>query len=254
MMAIGVFMRRAGLFFGVLGAWILPSVATADTLTLKNGTQVGGHIESVGDGQAIVTATTPNGGTVRLPYQLSEIQSVEMPAPPELAQVSGQTPEQVVSTLSPLVKEDAGLPADWVIDAMGQLADAYLSLHQDEKANAIYAQIAQLYPDSSYTAIATAGQAKVLLAQGKVPEALDAVQPLIDAANQTLVPSASEARAYANAFLVYGQILESQKKYSEALEAYLTVKTLFYENQALVDQSAMRVQNLRAQQPGVSVE
>jgi tetratricopeptide (TPR) repeat protein len=247
-------MRRAVLFFGVLGAWVLPPMAQADTLTLKNGTQVVGHIESVGDGQAIVTATASNGGTVKLPYQLSQIQSVDMPAPPELAQVNGQAPERVVSALAPLTKSYAGLPANWVIDAMGQLADAYVSLHQDDQANAIYAQIAQLYPNSSYTAIATAGKAKVLLTKGNVPEALATVQPLIDAANQTVAPSASEAWAYANAFLVYGQILESQKKYSEALEAYLTVKTLFYQNQALVDQSARLVQNLRAQQPGVSVE
>ena len=77
----------------------------------------------------------------------------------------------------------------------------------------------------------------MLLSQGKIAEALAAVQPVIDAANKTVAPSAADARAYASAFLVYGQILEAQKKYPEALEAYLTVKTMFYQNPALVDQS-----------------
>jgi tetratricopeptide (TPR) repeat protein len=94
----------------------------------------------------------------------------------------------------------------------------------------------------------------VLLAQGKVDQALAAVQPVIDAANKTVSPAPADARAYASAFLVYGQILEAQKKYPAALEAYLTVKTLFYQNQALVDRAAQLVQNLRAEQPGVSVE
>ena len=94
----------------------------------------------------------------------------------------------------------------------------------------------------------------MLLAQGNVEQALSTVQPVIEAANKTVAPSPSDARAYANAFLVYGRILEAQKKYPQALEAYLTVKTLFYQNQALVDQSAQLVQNLRAHQPGVSVD
>ena len=90
----------------------------------------------------------------------------------------------------------------------------------------------------------------MLLAQGKTDEALTTVQPVIDAANKTMAPSADEARAYANAFLVYGQILEAQKKYPQALEAYLTVKTMLYQNHALVEQSDRLVQKLRANGAG----
>jgi tetratricopeptide (TPR) repeat protein len=136
---------------------------------------------------------------------------------------------------------------------MGRLADAYTSLGQGDQAAAIYAQINQLYPGSPYTNIATAGQANLLLKAGKVDEALAVLQPVITAADQSVSPAASDARAYAAAFLVYGQILEAQKKFPEALEAFLTVKTVFYQNQALVDQSDDLVKKLRAQEPAVSV-
>ena len=48
-------------------------------------------------------------------------------------------------------------------------------------------------------------------------------------------------------------MLEAQQKFPQALEAYLTVKTMFYQNQALVDESDRLVQKLRATNPGVSV-
>ena len=255
MMAIGVFLRAWRLVVGaVLTLAATSSVALADQLTMNNGQVMPGHIISVSNGQVTVQSAASNGSLVTLPYQLSDIKTVSMAAPPELAAAKGQPPAQVVATLAPLVKAYAGLPTDWVLDAMGRLADAYSALNQDDAANAIYAQINQLYPGSVYTPIATAGQAKVLLSQGKADQALTTLRPVIDAANKTMAPSASQARAYANAFLVYGQILETQKKYSQALEAYLTVKTMFYQNRALVDESDQLVQKLRATAPGVSVD
>jgi hypothetical protein len=255
MMAIGVLFSGSRLGGGLLLAVaLLPAPARADDqITMNNGKVIPGHIVSVSDGQVTVQAKASNGSLVTLPYQLSDIKTVTMAAPPELAAAKGQPPAQVVATLAPLVKAYAGLPSDWVLDAMAQLADGYTALNQDDAANAVYAQINTLYPGSVYSPIATAGQAKVLLAQGKADQALAAVQPVIDQANKTMAPSAPEARAYANAFLVYGQVLEAQKKFPQALEAFLTVKTMFYQNQALVDESDQLVQKLRATDPGVSV-
>jgi tetratricopeptide (TPR) repeat protein len=254
-MAIDALFPAWGRFFSLLLIVALPSLAPADDqITMNNGKVIPGHIVSVSDGQVTVQSTASNGSIVTLPYQLSDIKTVTMAPPPELAAAKSEAPAQVVAALGPLVKAYAGLPSDWVLDAMAQLADAYTSLNQDDAANAIYAQINQLYPGSVYSPIATAGQAKVLLSQGKPDQALATVQPVIDAANKTMAPSGPEARAYAGAFLVYGQILQAQGKLPQALEAYLTVKTMFYQNQALVDQSDQLVQKLRATDPGVSVD
>jgi hypothetical protein len=80
------------------------------------------------------------------------------------------------------------------------------------------------------------------------------LQPIIDQANQDLAPSQSEGGLYATAFLVYGQALEAQKKLEQALEAYLTVKTMFYQNPALADQADQMAKKLRDQNPGLGVE
>jgi tetratricopeptide (TPR) repeat protein len=254
-MVIGFFTRRAGLFSALATACLLPALALAadDQITQKSGAVITGKITGVSDGQVMVTSTTSNGGVARVPYRLSDIKSVIMTPPPEMAQVKDQPPATVVAALAPLVKAYAGLPADWVLDAMGQLADAYTDQGQTDQAAAVYAQINQLYPGSPYTNIATAGEANLLLKAGKADQALATLQPVITAADQTVSPGASDARAYAAAFLVYGQILEAQKKFPEALEAFLTVKTVFYQNQALVDQSDELVKKLRVTDPGVSV-
>ena len=227
-----------------------------DRLIQKNGNVITGQVVGVSGGQVSVISKTPNGGVARIPYMISDLRSVEMAPPAALADVKGQSSSAVVTALAPLVKEYAGLPADWVLDAMGQLADAYSDLGQIDSANAIYNQINQLYPGSSYTNIAVAGQAKLLLKQGKLDQALAQIQPVITAANKDVAPSPSDGRAYASAFLVYGQILEAQKKFPEALEAYLTVKTMFYQPElaSLVAQSDELAKNLRAQNPGLGVD
>jgi len=254
MMAIGVLFRGWRLCFTLSLAVAFPAASFADdTIIQKSGTKIVGKIVGVSDGQVTITSKASNGSPVTLPYMISDIKSVVMDPPPEFVATKGQPPAQVVAALAPLVKSYAGLPADWVLDAMGALADAYTTLNQDDQASAIYAQINQLYPNSPYTNLAVAGQAKVLLAQGHPDQALAMLQPVIDAANKTVSPSKDDARAYASAFLVYGQVLEAQNKAPEALEAYLTVKTMFYQNQALVDQSNDLVKNLKALHPDVSV-
>jgi len=258
-MAIGVLLR--GFSIRSMGCLLflalVPVVCPADDKIIqKNGTVITGQVVGVSNGQVTVSSKTANGGTATVPYLISDIKTVEMAPPASVTQVKGQAPAAVVAALAPLVKQYAGLPADWVLDAMGQLADAYSQLGQADAATAIYTQIGQLYPGSSYTNIAVAGQAKLLLKQGKIDQALATVQPIIDAANKNVAPSPSDGRAFANAFLVYGQILEAQKKYPEALEAYLTVKTMFYQPElaGLVEQSDHLAQNLRAQNPGLSVD
>jgi tetratricopeptide (TPR) repeat protein len=137
---------------------------------------------------------------------------------------------------------------------MATLGDAYVAAGKSDRALAIYNQISQLYADSRYANVAAAGKAKLSLQAGKVDEALAAVQPIVDLANKDIAPSPSDGAIYANAFLVYGQVLEAQKKPQQALEAYLTVKTMFYQNPGLVAQADQLARNLRNQNPGIGVE
>jgi tetratricopeptide (TPR) repeat protein len=259
-MAIGslFFCRRIQLACLIALVSILPVLRSVadDQIVKKDGSVILGTIVGSSNGQVTVVSTTSNGGTAKVPYYISDIKSISMGAPADVTKVQGQgiAPGTVIAALEPQIKQFAGLPADWVIAAMAQLGDAYTSTGQLDKALAIYNQISQLYPGSAYENVAKAGKAKLSLKAGKIDEALAAVQPIIDQANKNIAASPSDGALYANAFLVYGQVLEAQKKPQQALEAYLTVKTMFYQNPTLVDQADQLAKNLRDQNPGLGVE
>jgi len=257
-MAIGSFFHFRGwksfgwLTFALAGLTL--SGVADDQIQLKSGSALSGQITGVSGGQVGIDTQTSNGGAAHLTYDLSIIQSVTM-APPAGAVISKDaSPADVVAALEPLVAKYAGLPADWVVDAMGQLADAYDQLGQADKAAAISTQISQLYANTPYQSEAIAGNAKLDLEQGKVADAMAALQPLINTANQNLAPSPSDGRLYAHAFLVYGQALQAQKQYAQALEAYLTVKTMFYQNPVLVERANQLADALRKIDPTVRVD
>ena len=225
-----------------------------DQIKKKNGSVLTGQIVSVTDGQVMIQGRSASGGVVKQPVYLTDIDSIIMEPPADVTKVKGAAPAAVIAALAPIVQQYAGLPVDWLLDAMSQLGEAYDAAGQADQASAIYAQINQLYPNSPYQMQAITGKARQSLKAGKVADALAAIQPVVTEANQNLAPSPAKGRLYANAFLVYGQVLEAEKKYPEALEAYLTVKTMFYQNPALVEQAGQLVKNLRAQNPGLGVD
>lgn len=235
--------------------------SNADDQIIKNdGTTVSGQITGVsGDGsdrEVDIISQAANGGTAKNIVYITDIKSVIMAPPDPVAKVQppDTAPADVIAALDPQVKQFAGLPADWVVTSMAQLADAYGATGKPDRAAALYTQIHQLYPNSPYENEATAGQAKLLLQQGKLDDAMNLIKPVIDAANQKLAPSTAEGGPDASAFLVYGQILEKQQQPKQALEAYLTVKTIFYQNPVLVEQAGQLAKALRDQNPGLSVD
>jgi tetratricopeptide (TPR) repeat protein len=258
LMAIGFLPRYrfsvlTGLMALTLGFCVLQSIAD-DQLIKKDGTKITGQVMGVSGGQVTVSIHSPNGGIAKVPYYLSDIQSVTMTPPAGMAAAQGAAPTAVITTLEPLIKQFAGLPTDWVVEAMGQLAQAYDAQGQTDHALELYNQIDSLYPGSKYHLEAAAGKAMVSLKQGKIDEALVEIQPIVDQANKNLVPSPEEGRLYANAFLVYGQVLQAQKKLPQALEAFLTVKTMFYQNPTLVEQADQFAGKLRDENPGLGVD
>jgi len=234
---------------------VLGAVAD-DQIVKKDGTVIPGTVISIVGTQVMLKTVTSRGGEAKIPYNLSDIKSVSMATPAVVvkAETPGTSPGAVVAALEPQINRLAGLPADWIVDAMARLAEAYLALNQPDKALGIYDEIDTLYPGSKYHAQAVAGKADMSLKMGKFDEALAAVQPIVTEANQNIAPSPAEGAAYAHAFLVYGAALEAKQKPQQALEAYLTVKTMFYQNANLVDEAENRAKTLREKNPGIGIE
>jgi len=257
-MAIGALIcSRLGKVAGVIAlafVFLILRAGADDQIKKNDGTIIPGEITGVSGDQVDVTIHNSNGSTGKTLLYLSDIESVTMPPPADVAKAQGAAPKEVIAILEPKIKQFAGLPTDWVVNAMAQLADAYAATGQPDRALALYTQITQSYPGSAYMNVAQAGKAKLSLQQGKIDDALAAVQPIVEAANKNLAPSQSEGGLYASAFLVYGQVLAAQKKPREALEAYLTVKTMFYQNPAMVAQAEQLAQALRDQNPGLGIE
>jgi len=259
-MVIGSLILRRPIQSALLIAltFILPVLRSAadDQIVKKDGTIISGQIMSASDGQAMIQTHTSTGGIAKFPVLIADIKSISMavPAAVAAAEAPGVSSTDLIAALEPQVKQFAGLPADWVVDAMARLADASVAESHPDNAVAIYNQILQLYPGSDYVPVAQAGKAAMSLKSGKIDEALAVVQPIVDQANKNIAPSPSEGALYARAFLVYGQALEAQKKPQQALEAYLTITTMFYQNPALVDQANQLAKSLRDQNPGLGIE
>jgi tetratricopeptide (TPR) repeat protein len=236
----------------VLAVTVLTVRAMADDQIVKtDGSIVAGTITGASADSVTIQTKTASGGIAKFPVMRSDIKTINMVEPPAIkaAQAPGIAPADVITQLGPVVQQYAGLPVAWIVTAMAQLADAYNDSNQADKAAAIYTQIQQLYPNSSFSFVAQAGIAAMDLKAGKVPEALQQVQPIVDQANKNIAPSPTDGALYARAFIVYGQILEAQQKPQQALEAYLTVTTMLYQNQSLVDQAKKLADDLRAKQP-----
>ena len=227
-----------------------------DQIIKKDGSTINGQILSVSGDQVVVESRASTGSAVKGLYHIADIKSVNMAAPADVtkAEAQGVAPAAVIAALEPQVKLFAGLPAGRVVAAMAQLAQDYAAQGQADRALATYNQIDTLYPGSKYHAQAVAGKAEMSLKAGKIDEALAAVQPIVDQANKDIAPSPADGAIYANAFLVYGQVLEAQKKPQQALEAYLTVKTMFYQNPALADQADQLAKTLHDHNPGLGIE
>jgi tetratricopeptide (TPR) repeat protein len=227
----------------------ISSASAQDKITLKNGSDISGRIIDVSGPNVNIAVTA---GTI--PYPLSSIASVQMNAPADLAKAQDATPDRTISLLDPLVKKFKGLPVDWVSEAMATEAEAYSESGKDDQAVAIFNEMSKLYPGSRYQVRALAGLARASLKAGNYDEAISKVAPLIADANKVFSPSIQDGRVYGEAFLVRGEALEKQGKLKEALESYLTVVTVFYQNPTTAKLAAELSDKLRKTNPKVAAD
>ncbi len=237
------------LFLFVVGLyWGLDGTAIADQITKQDGSVLEGTVTGVSaEGQVQVTLSS---GSVALP--INQLKWIEMAAPAAVNEARSSGPTQVIAVLEPLIQSYQGLPADWIVEAMSLLADAYAEQNNYEKSNESFQQIAKLYGDYGFGDLTKVGMAKNSLKQGHPDQALSLVQPVIDEAHKSMSHSEKENRIYSSAFILYGQILEGQNSAPEALSAYLTSLTIFAHSPDEVHIAQQKVDELRAAHPNLT--
>ncbi|MCS7064400.1 MAG: tetratricopeptide repeat protein [Methylacidiphilales bacterium] len=218
-----------------------------DKIVRKGGQVLEGKIIK-GDAQ---TVTYTSGG-MTAPVLLKEVEKIEMVPPIDLSAVElrADNVSEVIQRLNDVIKDFKGLPVDWVAEAMALLADAYQASNQNDKANAIYEEMRQLYPNQpQFLLKANLSAAKSEVRQGKTTEALKLISPLIEEASTTLNISDQKASLYAEAHLIQGMIFEREQKLHEALQAYVKVYTLYPQGAQAAAEARAAVERLRADHP-----
>ncbi|MEM1059535.1 MAG: hypothetical protein AAGK14_09830 [Verrucomicrobiota bacterium] len=219
-----------------------------DKIVFQDGKEQTGKILNV-TGNSV----TMQVGAGKIPFPLRNIRSVEMPPPAQLEQSIGKSAPEQISLLAPLVQRFKGLPAAWLVDAMGQLAAAYSDSGQSSKALDLYKEIQSTFPGSKFEMVATTGMAREELKKNNIPRAMSLVQPVIKASNENLMPTSTDSRIYADAYIVLGDAQAKNAMYDQALESYLAVVTIFYHNPRAVAEAEQKAQQLRANRPEAMV-
>ncbi|MCC6352625.1 MAG: hypothetical protein IT577_02000 [Verrucomicrobiae bacterium] len=203
-----------------------------------------------------IVKVTPSGapvmrmGNVETAIPKETIRSIQMQPPPGLAEarkaLAAEQYPQVLASIEKDAQAFTGLQVDWVIEALGLVADAYLATGKKSEAGAIYRKMETDYANSPYAVKAKVGLAKISVSVNRLPEAEAALKPILEDAQRQLTPPEAQQRVFADAAFVMGQLEEARGQKQEALENYMRVITLYPLNPSLVAQAEARVRALRA--------
>ena len=185
-------------------------------------------------------------GTLGLP--LASIKEVQMAAPPELAQAqqafAAKDYKRALSLITQLTEKYKGMPAEWAQLATGMLGDLYVALNELPKAEVAYKEFQRLYPGGG-SLQADVGMARIAASKKDFATARQKLEPITAQALKEKNVSRLHAYAYSQAFLVLGQVKESEGNAPGALEDYLRTVTIFHHDPAAVSAAQERADALR---------
>jgi TolA-binding protein len=154
---------------------------------------------------------------------------IESPAAYEsaLAALKARNFEKAAADLNPLVDRYAGLAVPWVQDAMLQLGDAYLSLHDFAAGKKIFDSFGKLYPEDAKAAGIDVKYARVLYEQKEYAKADAALKNFIEPLVKSQVLTDEQESALAAALVLRGDCQRANGALEDALDSYLMVVALF---------------------------
>ena len=187
---------------------------------------------------------------------LAQIAEVRMAAPAELAQgfqaYQAKDYPKALGLIRSVTDRFRGMPVGWAQQAAAALVEINLAMNDMTKAEAEYAAFARAYPAGGTTQSEVLA-ARIAVAKKNFAVAKQKLAPITDAALKEKTLNPANALAYSQAFLVSGQVRESEGSFAGALEDYLRTVTLFYHDRAAVAQAQERADALRREHPEITV-
>jgi len=188
--------------------------------------------------------------------QLKDIQEVRMAPPPELAlgfaSYQAKDYAKALALFKSVSDKFRGMPAAWAQQAAGMLVEIDLAMNESAKADANYAAFVKAYPAGG-TAQADVLAARIAVAKKNFDAAKQKLGPITEAALKEKTVTPANALAISQAFLVSGQVKETEGNFAGALEDYLRTVTLFYHDRAAVGVAQERADTLRLKHPEITV-
>ena len=148
-----------------------------------------------------------------------------------------------------------GLPTEWEQQTLAALGSIYLEKNDVAKAEAAFNDLRRYYPKASGGGLQlSVAQARIAFAKNNGAQA----KPQLDAIIQAALKSPAEVTrtdgaAYGQACYLMARLQERESNYQGALENYLRVVTLFYQDAPLTGRAQKSADDLRAAHKNLSV-
>lgn len=221
--------------------FVFTGLSYADRIALKDGSVRDGTVVAVEDKGLRFQV-----GPAKTLIPMDRIASVEMDPPEAYTEAiekwSGGDQQSALSLLEPVVSRFRGLPIPWAELASAQLGDLYLANDKMEEAKEAFTAFQRAYPDAKN--LATVGLARLALERGEAGVAKIQITPVVETARKKLAPEGAEGPGFAQACYIMGRALEEEGNLPEALENFLLVQTVYYQDPSTLKLSQQRAQAL----------
>ena len=219
-----------------------------------NPTPQEGKITGVQNGSILLSV--PGGSTS---VNLAQVSRLEAAAPPAyttgIAAYNAGNYDKALADLRPLGDGFRGLPLDWAQQTLAALGSIYLEKNDAARAEAAFNDYRRYYPNAPGNKVQLGvAQARIAFARNNVSLARQLVEPITQAGLKAPAEvTRGDGAAYGQAFYLLARLQERENNHQEALENYLRVVTLFYQDAAVAASAQKGADNLRAAHQGLSV-
>ena len=219
-----------------------------------NPTPQEGRITGV-QGDAI-QLTIPNGKTG---VPLAQVVRVEANAPAAyatgIAAYNAGNYDKALADLRTFGDAFRGLPTDWEQQTVAALGNIYLEKNDTAKAEGAFNDLRRYYPKAPGSGLQlSVAQARLAFARNNAAQTKAQLDAIIAAALKSPAEvTRTDGAAYGQACYLMAQLQEREANFQGALENYLRVVTLFYQDPAVTGRAQKGADDLRAAHKDLSV-